>query len=223
VYVIREDYKNPDLLFTGTEFAVYISLDRGETWEPFMNGLPTVPVHDLFIHPRDFDLIAGTHGRGAWIVDNITPLQQLTPDVKEKGVHLFDIRSEVQWASSYEWSWVADKRFIKPNPPSGLMIAYHLKTDAAEPVKIQILDITGRVLRDLEGPKDAGFHRVLWDFRENPPQQQGGQDQQSMRQRFRRRAPLVGPGEYLVRLTAGVQVLSKRIVIEKDDPGYMGR
>jgi photosystem II stability/assembly factor-like uncharacterized protein len=223
VYVIREDYKNPDLLFAGTEFAVYISLDRGETWERFMNGLPTVPVHDLYIHPRDFDLIAGTHGRGAWIVDNITPLQQLTPEVKEKDVHLFDTRPEVQWVRSYEWTWVADKRFIRLNPPAGSTIAYHLKNAVTEPVKIEILDITGRVLRDFEGPKEAGFHRVLWDFRENPPKPQEGQAQQSMQRRFRRRAPMAGPGEYLVRLTAGDKIFSTRIVVEKDDPGYIGR
>ena len=223
VYVVREDYKNPDLLFAGTEFAVYISLDRGGTWARFMNGLPTVPIHDLYIHPRDFDLIAGTHGRGAWIVDNITPLQQLTPEVKEQDVHLFDIRPEVQLARSYEWTWVADKRFKKPNPPSGSAISYYLKEDIAEPVKIAILDITGKVLRDLEGPKEAGYHKVFWDFRQNPPKKTESGSQRSMPQRFRRRAPMVGPGEYLVRLTAGEKVLSTTLVIEKDDPDYMGR
>ena len=223
VYVVREDYKNPDLLFAGTEFAVYISLDRGETWTRFMNGLPTVPVHDLYIHPRDFDLIAGTHGRGAWIVDNITPLQQTTPEMKENGVYLFDIRPEVQLARSYEWTWVADKRFKRPNPPTGSTMFYYLKNDIPEPVKIAIMDITGRVLRDLEGPKQAGFHKVFWDFRENPPKSQGGESQQRIQQRFRRRAPMVGPGEYLVQLTAGDKVLSAKLIIEKDDPGYMGR
>jgi len=223
VYVVREDYKNPDLLFAGTEFAVYISLDRGETWERFMNGLPTVPVHDLFIHPRDFDLIAGTHGRGAWIVDNITPLQQLSSDVKEKDVYLFDIRPEVQWGRTYEWTWVADKRFKKLNPPTGSVISYHLKNEITEPVKIAILDITGTVVRDLEGPKEAGLHKVFWDFRKNPPIKQKGQSQQSMQQRFRRRTPMVGPGEYLVRLTAGDNVLTTRLVVEKDNPDYLGR
>jgi photosystem II stability/assembly factor-like uncharacterized protein len=223
VYVVREDYKNPDLLFAGTEFAVYISLDRGETWERFMNGLPTVPVHDLLIHPRDIDLIAGTHGRGAWIVDNISPLQQLSADLREKDVHLFDIRPEVQWVRTYEWTWVSDKRFKKPNPPTGSKIFYHLKKEMSEPVKIAILDITGTVVRDLEGPKEAGLHQVFWDFRKNPPQKQDGQSRRSMQQRFRRRAPMVGPGEYLVRLTAGDKVLLKRLVIEKDNPGYLGR
>jgi hypothetical protein len=223
VYVVREDYKNPGLLFAGTEFAVYISLDRGENWERFMNGLPTVPVHDLFIHPRDSDLIAGTHGRGAWIVDNITPLQQLSSEVKENDVYLFNIRPEVQWARTYEWTWVADKRFKRPNPPTGSTITYHLKNGVSEPVKIAIKDITGAVVRDLEGPKEAGLHKVFWDFRKNPPPKQTGQSRQSMQQRFRRRAPMVGPGEYLVELTAGDKVLSAKLVVEKDNPGYLGR
>ncbi|UCE41649.1 MAG: hypothetical protein JSV17_01265 [Candidatus Aminicenantes bacterium] len=223
VYVVREDYKNPDLLFAGTEFAVYISLDRGETWERFMNGLPTVPVHDLFIHPRDFDLIAGTHGRGAWIVDNITPLQQLSPEMNEKDVYLYNIRSEVQWARTYEWSWVADKRFKRSNPPTGSMIYYHLKSEMPEPVKIAIMDITGTVVRNLEGPKNAGLHKVLWDFRKNPPQEQEGGSNQSMQRRFRRPAPMVGPGEYLVQLSAGDKVVNTKLVIEKDNPGYLGR
>ncbi len=222
VYVIREDYKNPDLLFCGTEFAVYISLDRGETWSRFMNGLPTVPVHDLFIHPRDYDLIAGTHGRGAWIVDNLTSLQQWTPEAREKDVHLFDIRPEVQWARTYEWSWVTDKRFFEPNPPTGSTIAYYLKNDLPERVTIEILDITGKVIRNLEGPKEAGVHKVLWNFRQNPPSKSAKAGQTSQR-RYQRRAPLAGTGEYLVRLTAGETVLTTKLVVEKDNPGYIGR
>ena len=223
VYVVLEDYKNPNLLFAGTEFAVYISLDRGETWARFMNGLPTVPVHDLYVHPRDFDLIAGTHGRGAWIVDNITPLQMLIPEIKEKDVHLFDIRPEVQWARSYEWTWVSDKRFKRPNPPTASTIFYYLKSDLAETVKIEILDITGKVVRDLEGPQEAGLHKVLWNFRENPPKKQEGEPEQSSQRRFRRLPPMVSPGIYLIRLKAGDKVLTEKLVIEEDNPGYLGR
>jgi hypothetical protein len=118
---------------------------------------------------------------------------------------------------------MTDKRFKRPNPPTGSTIYYHLNKDIPEQVKIAILDISGTVVRDLEGPKEAGLHQVFWDFRKNPPQQQAGQSRQSMPQRFRRRAPMVGPGEYLVRLTAGDKVLTTRLVIEKDNPGYLGR
>ncbi len=222
VYVVREDYINPDLLFCGTEFAVYISLDRGETWARFMKELPTVPVHDLLIHPRDYDLIAGTHGRGAWIADNLTPLQQWTAEVREKDVHLFDIRPEVQWARTYEWSWVTDKRFFEPNPPTGSSIAYYLKGDLDDNVQIEILDITGKVIRNMEGPKGAGVHTVLWNFRQNPPSKSSSSTQSTQR-RYQRRAPLAGPGEYLVRLTAGETVLTTRLLVEEDEPGYIGR
>jgi hypothetical protein len=78
VYVVKEDLKNPSLLFAGTEFSAYVSIDGGANWRP-ADWLPTVPVHDLVIHPREGDLIAATHGRSLWILDDITPLQQLTP------------------------------------------------------------------------------------------------------------------------------------------------
>jgi hypothetical protein len=78
VYVVKEDLKNPSLLFVGTERGVYVSLDRGGRWQPLNTDFPVVPVHDLVIHPRDGDLIAATHGRSPWILDDITPLQQFT-------------------------------------------------------------------------------------------------------------------------------------------------
>jgi len=98
-----------------------------------------------------------------------------------------------------------------------------LKNGVTEPGKIEILNIMGEVVRDLEGPKEAGYHKVFWDFRKNPPPKQEDQSGQSMQQRFRRRVPMVGPGEYLVRLRVGDKVLSTRLVIEKDNPDYMGR
>ena len=224
VYVVREDYKNPDLLFAASEFAVYVSLNRGQTWSRFMNGLPTVPIHDLYIHPRDYDLIAGTHGRGAWIVDNITPLQQITPEIREKEVHLFDVRPAVQWAKAYEWPWFSDKEFKKANPPAGSNIFYQLKNDVPESVEIEISDITGKVIRNLRGPKEAGIHKVLWDFRINPPKKSkdtsGQTDQFSSRRQI---IPMVGPGEYLVRLKTGDKTLTTKLIVEKDNPGYVGR
>ncbi len=220
VYVVTEDHKNPDLLFAGTEFAVYVSLDRGLSWVRFMNGMPTVPVHDLLIHPRDNDLIAGTHGRGAWIANNLTPLQQLTQDLKEKEIHLFEVRPEVQWARTYEWSWVPDKRFFKSNPPAGSTLAYFLKSVLPDKAKIEILNIRGEVVRNLEGGGEAGLHTVLWDFRKDPPPQK---ESTSGQPRYRRSSPMLPPGDYQVRLTAGDSVLTTWLKIEADNPQYMGR
>src|SRR5690606_14290225 len=96
VHVIREDPVNPNLLFVGTDVGVYVSVNRGGSWQKFMTGLPTVPVHDLKIHPRDRELIAGTHGRSIWIAD-IAPLQQLTPAVIVADAHLFQPKPGLQF------------------------------------------------------------------------------------------------------------------------------
>jgi hypothetical protein len=188
-----------------------------------MNGLPTVPVHDLVIHPRDNDLIAGTHGRGAWIADNITTLQQLTPEVMEEDVHLFDVRPETQWLTTYEFSWTTDKRFYKDNPPNGSTIAFYLKTEPTQLGRIEVLDITGQVLRTFDPDLRAGVNSIFWDHRGDPPPAPPAQEGQTQRQGRQRGGPLLGPGEYLVRLTVGDEVQTTRLVIERDVPGYMGR
>ncbi|MFC1574769.1 hypothetical protein ACFL3Z_01680 [Gemmatimonadota bacterium] len=223
IYVVREDLRNPDLLFAGSEVGVYFSMDRGATWARFMTGFPTVPVHDLLIHPRDNDLIAGTHGRGAWIAGNITPLQQLTPEVMEEDLHLFEVRPEVQWLSTYEFSWTTDKRFYKDNPPTGSTIAFFARAETPDLATIEILDITGEALRTLEVGFHAGINSVFWDHREDPPPTPAPPPGQQARQGRQRQGPMVPPGEYLVRLTVRGQVQTTRLVIEKDVPGYMGR
>jgi photosystem II stability/assembly factor-like uncharacterized protein len=222
LYVVLEDAHNPDLLFAGSEVGLYFSIDRGATWSRFMNGLPTVPIHDLVIHPRDQDLVAGTHGRGAWIAGNITPLQQLTPEVMASPVHLFDVRPEIQWLTTYEFSWTTDKRFYKDNPPTGSTIAFLLQDAPADSVSVEILDVEGTVLRTLSARGKSGLNQVFWDHRETaPPANEGG------RGGFQRRGPPVGPlvaaGEYLVRLTVDGTVRTARAVVEEDVPGYMGR
>ena len=223
IYVVREDPKNPDLLFAGSEVGLYFTMDRGVSWAEFMNGLPTVPVHDLLIHPRDNDLIAGTHGRGAWIADNITPLQQLTPEAMEEELELFEVRPETQWVSVYEFSWTTDKRFYKDNPPTGSTIAFYLKTEPTQLATLEILDIEGEVRRTMNPELAPGLNTMFWDHRGDPPptpEPLPGQQQRFGRQR---QAPQVPPGEYLVRLTIGDEVLTTRLLIEKDTPSYLGR
>jgi len=97
MYVIRADPKNPHLLFAGSEFSCFVSLDGGRSWDRFMNNMPTVAFHDLAIHPRDGDLIAGTHGRSLWIADDITPLQQFTEEVRSSEAYLFEQRPVTIW------------------------------------------------------------------------------------------------------------------------------
>jgi len=219
VFVVREDYKNPDLLFAGTSNTVYVSLDRGSNWTRFMNNMPTVEVHDLYIHPRDGDLIAGTHGRGAWIADNITPLQQLKEVDESDNAHLFEVRPATQWASMYEWGFITQKTFRGENPPTGSQIFYNLKNPATGNVTIEIVDVTGRAIRAIEGSSDAGIHRVLWNFREDPPPEE--QQQQAQRMGAGRGGRTASPGEYLVRLSVDGKVLTTKLIVEKDTPDNM--
>ena len=92
---MREDPKNRSLLYAGTEFGMFVSLDAGKSWEKFMTGYPTVRTDDILVHPRDGDLIVASHGRSIWIADDITPLQQLTPAVAAQDVVLFDARPAI--------------------------------------------------------------------------------------------------------------------------------
>jgi photosystem II stability/assembly factor-like uncharacterized protein len=171
VYVVREDYHNPNLLFAGTSYAVFISLNRGVSWTRFMNNMPTAPVHDLYIHPRDGDLIAGTHGRGAWIADNITALQQLTPEVMEGDGHLFDVRPATLWVRpSGQYPYQSDKMFRGENPPNGPFISYYLKSKPRS-AELVISDISGAERRTQEITDGVGLHTFQWERRFDPNQQ----------------------------------------------------
>jgi hypothetical protein len=175
VNVIREDAKNKSLLFIGTEFGVFVSLNGGAEWKRFMTGLPTVRVDDLLIHPRDNDLIAGTHGRGVWIIDDITPLQQLDEKALAADVRLLDVRPGTQWLNDISLSRYAGgvKYFRGENPPPGTAISYYLKSAPGGDVKITISDVTGRVVRNLTATKDVGLNRVMWNLRGDPPRPGG--------------------------------------------------
>ncbi len=170
VNVILEDPKNKSLLYLGTELGFYVSLNGGSEWKRFMNGLPTVPVDDVIVHPRDNDLIIGTHGRSIWIMDDITALQQLTDKALTDEVTLFNVRPATAWLNDIylDRSVARDKNFQGANPPAGTAISYYLKSPASEDVKIAVLDIDGRTLQEMTGPKEAGLHRVQWPPRFTP-------------------------------------------------------
>ena len=165
VYTIVEDAVNPDLLFIGTEFGVYASLDGGATWAPFMNELPPVAVHDLVLHPRDNDLVAGTHGRSIWIADDLTPLQQLTPAIRAEPIHVFDGRPGTRWLDFDKGRIQNYFRFSGENPSSGAPIHVYLRaTPADSAATVTIEDVfTGRT-RVLEATMTAGINTVRWDL-----------------------------------------------------------
>ncbi|MFI5233531.1 MAG: WD40/YVTN/BNR-like repeat-containing protein [Gemmatimonadales bacterium] len=163
--VIREDPKNKNLLYAGTEFGLYISLNGGQKWEPFMNNYPTVRTDDILIHPRDGDAIIATHGRSIWIADDITALQQFTPAVAGEDVHLFDVRPAVAYHNDYQASQQVggQKLFVGENAPRGTAISYYLKAGAGS-VEVSISDEQGHMLCKSEGEKSAGIHKVQWSL-----------------------------------------------------------
>ncbi len=168
VYVVREDLKNPQLLFVGTEFAVFFSLNGGRTWSKLNQNLPTVAVHDLVIHPRDNDLIAGTHGLGIWIMDDISPLQQATEDVLSSSAYLFRNRDAVRWFSVRTGGSGGSLYFEGENPPGDAGINYFLGKAAAGDVKFEISDVTGNFKRTYTVDAEPGIHRLFWDMHSDP-------------------------------------------------------
>ena len=200
VHVIAEHPRNSSLLFVGTEFGVFFTIDGGVRWMELRNNLPTVAVHDLVIHPRDNDLVLGTHGRGFWILDDIGPLEALSPSVLDAESHLFNIRPAVQMHHFNRGGGsTGQQRFAAPNPPDGAIISYY--SASTQSGQVDVLDSVGRLVRRLTGPRAAGIQRLVWDLREEPP----GPVDSAGRARFGRglRGPFVLPGNYLVRLRLG--------------------
>ena len=167
VNVIREDPKNRSLLYLGTEYGFYVSLNGGQEWKRFMNGLPTVRIDDMLVHPRDNDLILGTHGRSIYVMDDITALQQMSDTTTASDAALFDIRPSVAWATDIQKAVLVEgaKFFRGQNPPQGSAISYWLKSQPGSDVRVTISDVTGREIRSLLGTRNAGLNRVQWDLR----------------------------------------------------------
>jgi hypothetical protein len=242
INVIREDPVNPSLLFAGTETGAWVSIDTGRNWARLSNGLPTVPVDDLVVHPRDGELVAGTHGRSIYILD-IAPLQQLSDEALISDAHLFAPKPATLWRVDLTRNKGASgaRRFAAPNPyselvqegdasglaPPGAAIYYYLKTAARESVKIVVADASGRIVRELAGPAEAGLNRVLWDLRTAPLpllpawRRVGGNDSYRLAQSgpHTRPGPLVKPGEYRITLSVGGRELVRPLRVEADNGG----
>jgi hypothetical protein len=187
VYVIREDMKNKNLLFVGTEFGVFASVNGGKSWTQLKNGIPTVAVHDLLIHPRAADLIAGTHGRGVYILDDITPLQQFTEEVSRKDAHLFENPATTKWQGISRGATRGHKLFVGRNPlsmsqvePSNsptpiqntASINYYLKSKLPEKAMVKISNLDQTMTRDILLDDTPGIGRYRWDMRFEPTEQQ---------------------------------------------------
>ncbi|MCA1592894.1 MAG: glycosyl hydrolase [Acidobacteria bacterium] len=244
VWVVREDPKYPRLLYAGTELGLFISYTGGTNWQRLeLKNLPHVAVHDIVIHPRENDLILATHGRGLWILDDATPIQQSTPEVLREDVHLFDVRPALRYTTRFTRYGIGDKPLVAPNPPYGALISYYLKTkpedkskpddrakaddktkvddktkpdDKSKP-KIQILDSKGKVIVDLENvAKEQGLNRVSWNLRYGGPQVRRPPTDEEVQFTGGPRGPQVLPGIYTVRLTVGGKTVEKPIEVRLD-------
>ena len=181
IWALREDPRNPDLLWVGTELGLYATHDGGCSWRRHhLKNLPTVSVHDILIHPTANDLILGTHGRALWIFDDATPLQQWSDDLTEAAAHLFPIRKSLRFPTRFTRYGLGDKSHKAPNPPAGAIITYYLgekldqpatedeaadeteaepevaedtQSEPEERLRIEVFDASGEVVRTLASEK----------------------------------------------------------------------
>ncbi|MEO8194096.1 MAG: glycosyl hydrolase [Gemmatimonadales bacterium] len=206
VQVIREHPRAPSLLFAGNEIGAYYSGNGGRSWSKLQYNLPTVPVHDIRVQTRENDLVIGTHGRGIFIIDDITPLERLADAERASKMYLFPVKATTlfNYNSSFPGGLggagaLGERSFSAPNPAFGATLTYYVKDSVPKgrTLSLAIFDSTGKRIRDPTVNSKAGLHRVTWDLRlaapyYNPrPQGNRGQPQ----------GALVLPGRYTARLT----------------------
>ena len=235
LWVLKEDPVNHDLLYAGTEVGLYASWNRGGSWSKLhLGNLPTVAIHDIVIHPKENDLILGTHGRAIWILDDATPIQRFEA-AQNSASHLFPTTPGMRFAGTFTRYGLGDREFRGPNPAYGAAISYHLAesleeeepggedsgegsdsdgesegdggAEAEPPMKLEVLDRDGELIRELEDMGlEAGVHRAHWDLTGEPPRPRS--DEEGGRSDFfgGPSGPAVLPGTYTVRLTVDGEV-----------------
>jgi photosystem II stability/assembly factor-like uncharacterized protein len=227
----KEHHRNPNLLFLGTERGLYVSFNRGASWKRMKDNLPTVPINDVQIHPRDNDLILGTHGRGIYILDDIGYLEDAEKS-QSYDAYLCTPKPAIDWKISLRKGSTGHKIFEAQNPQRGAVLWFYLKNEPKEdtPVTITILEKDGKtVVRDLAVSRlRSGLNSVTWDFRYNSPTadlpaegtQPAAQNAPNTPRRnvgFGANGVKVLPGTYLVKLKMGGTEMIKPIQVE-DDP-----
>jgi photosystem II stability/assembly factor-like uncharacterized protein len=161
INALREDYDNPNLLFCGTEFGLFVTLDGGKEWKKFMTGMPSVRVDDILIHPRDRDLIVATHGRSIWIADDITPLEQMKAPASTQEAALFEPRAAIQWKNDPQAQrHAANREFKGQNPQGGTAIHILAKSDLGKG-KVEFLQ-NNQVVSTMDVELKAGMNRFQW-------------------------------------------------------------
>jgi photosystem II stability/assembly factor-like uncharacterized protein len=228
-HCVREDPKRRGLLYLGLENGVYVSFDDGENWQALQMNLPAAPVYWLTFAEHFNDLVIATYGRGFWILDDLTPLQELTPQVAASDAHLFAPRAAYRFREVTIPYTQPNDPTVGQDPPYGAAINYLVK--AAGTATLTVLDAKGQTVRTLSAPSRAGVNRITWDLRYEPTREvrlrtspiyaahvQTPPEGRPGGQRFSLLAP---PGTYTITLSAGGRELSQPLVVRKD-PGSGG-
>ena len=235
VHWLEEDPVRRGLLYLGTENAIYVSFDDGAHWQPLQTNLPHAPVYGIVVQEHFNDLVIGTYGRGFWILDDITPLQQLTPEVLASAAHLFPPRAAYRFREITTPSAPWEDTAFGEDAPYGASINYYLQAASADAVTVTILDAQGAVVRTLTGPQASGLNRLYWDLRYEatteirlrtsplyaPHIKVGPEGWRPLPGRAGgagpgRMAILAPPGTYTVQLSVGGQQLSQTLEVRKD-------
>jgi len=207
---IREDLVNPDVLYLGTEFGAWVTIDRGAHWTSMHSNLPTVAVHEFAQHRTSGDLVAGTHGRSLWILD-VTPLRQMTPAALAEEARLYEPNAVTYWQSEPRKGGTL-RRFEGDNPSSDAQIYYSLARDVRD-LSLVVKRPSGEVLAELEAPTTAGLHHVAWNLRpttgRNDSSRRGGRG-------FGRGGPRLEPGTYVVELSSGGRTQVQELEVRGD-------
>jgi photosystem II stability/assembly factor-like uncharacterized protein len=228
-HCVREDPTRAGLLYLGTENGLYVSFDDGENWQPLQSNLPHAPVYWMVVQEHFNDLVIGTYGRGFWILDDITPIQQMVPAVRNANAHLFTPRPTYRFRPGTVPVTMSDDPTAGENPPYGAAISYHLKAVPSGDVRIRIEDSKGQTIRTLTGTKNAGLNRVTWNLQGEPTREVRMRTSPAYAPEIRvgpegtrpafgapRLSILQPPGNYTVKLLIGGQELSAPLVVRKD-------
>ncbi len=225
---VREDPIRPGLLYLGTENTLYVSLNDGDNWQPLMNNMPASPMYWIVIQEEFNDLVVGTYGRGIWILDDITPLQQLTDEVTSSDAYLFEPRKAYRFRSMTSPFTMFDDPSAGENPPYGASINYWLKQASDDSATIKISDSSGNLIKKMKGPSVAGINRVWWNLQGEPTTKIVMRtkplyadwiqlDEEGTRDAVVGRiSTLAPPGTYIVELETGDQKSSQRLAVVKD-------
>ncbi len=196
---VQEDRFCPDVLYAGTEKGLYVSLDRGGSWVDMRGkSFPTVPVDDIQQHPRETDLVLGTHGRSIWVLDGAAWIGELTPKVLGSPLHLFTVApARPQFFIDYPGLWT-HKVFRAANPPAGVRFDYWISEYTADELKVTVEDAKGNVVKSMGGSNAPGYNRVTWDLQPEEWLQLADKGEEPNLQKIH-----VRPGTYTVKLSMG--------------------